>query len=343
MVVMHVNAATPEPHAAEAHPPPGGCQPAVSIIMPAYNTAQYIGEALDSALAQTFTDYEIIVVNDGSPDTKELEQTLAPYRERIVYIEQENRGSSAARNTGLRASRGRFIALLDSDDVWEPEYLSTHVEALERDASIDVIYPNALLFGESSNAGKTYMEVCPSEGEITFARLVAQECYVWGGVTARRETVFRAGLFDEELGSAEDFDLWLRILHGGGRIAYHRRVLASYRQRRGSHTSDPVRLCRNFLKLLDKLTRTMKLSSTDQAAVDEQRARTQAMFHLYEGKQALFGGDVSRASECLTKANAFFSSRKIALTLLLLRLSPRLAMRAYDLRDRYVFKMSTRF
>lgn len=319
------------------------CPPVVSIIMPAYNTAQYIGEALDSVLAQTFSDYEVIVINDGSPDTKELERVLAPYRERIVYLKQENRGTSAARNTGLRASRGRFIALLDSDDMWEPEYLATHVEVLERDASIDGIYPNALLFGDSLNAGKTYMDVCPSEGEITFARLVAQECYVFCSVTARRETIFRAGLFDEELGSAEDFDLWLRILHGGGRIAYHRRVLARYRQRRGSHTSDPIWLCRNFLKLLDKLTRTMKLSSTDQAAVDGQRARTQAMLYLYEGKQALFGGDANRAKECLTKANAFFSSRKLALTLWLLRFSPRLAMRAYDMRDRYVFKMSTRF
>ena len=94
--------------------------PRVSVIMPAYNVAAYIGETLESVFAQTYSDYEIIVVNDGSPDTPELERVLAPYSERIVYVTQENRGLSGARNTALKVARGEFIALLDSDDVWEP-------------------------------------------------------------------------------------------------------------------------------------------------------------------------------------------------------------------------------
>jgi glycosyltransferase involved in cell wall biosynthesis len=94
--------------------------PAVSVIVPVYATAPYVAEALDSILAQTFTDYEILVVNDGSPDTELLETVLQRYAGRIRYLRQENAGVSVARNTALAAARGRYVAMLDSDDTWHP-------------------------------------------------------------------------------------------------------------------------------------------------------------------------------------------------------------------------------
>src|ERR671939_2007579 len=97
--------------------------PAVSVIIPAYNAAAHIGAALDSVFAQTFTDYEVIVVNDGSPDTPELERALDAYAGRLLYVRQENRGPSGARNAGIRRARGEYVALLDSDDLWLPAYL----------------------------------------------------------------------------------------------------------------------------------------------------------------------------------------------------------------------------
>src|SRR6185436_15700253 len=97
--------------------------PAVSIVIPAYNCAAYLDHTLRSIWAQTFRDYEVIVVNDGSPDTEALEAVLRPYRDRVVYLRQENRGASAARNTGIRASQAPLVAFLDADDAWEPEYL----------------------------------------------------------------------------------------------------------------------------------------------------------------------------------------------------------------------------
>jgi glycosyltransferase involved in cell wall biosynthesis len=315
----------------------------VSVIIPYYNTARYVGETLASLFAQTFTDFEAILINDGSPDTADLLRVLEPYRDRLIYLEQENRGSSAASNAGLRIARGRYIARLDSDDLWDPEYLAVHVTALDNDPTIDVIFPNALFFGDSVNAGKTFMEVCPVEGEIAFIPLITQRCYVFGGVTARREAVLRAGMFDESLGSAEDLDLWLRILRGGGRIAYHRRVLAHYRQRRGSHTSDPIWLSRNNLKLLEKVVRTMNLSPEEAEAVERQRAEIYALLRLHEGKKAFFQGDAGVAIEGLAEANAYYGSRKLALMLILLRLTPRLLMRAYDIRDRFLFGTNTKF
>src|SRR5690242_21639427 len=109
--------------------------PLVSIIMPAYRVAAYISRALDSILAQTFTDYEIIVVNDGSPDTEELEQVLAPYGERIVYIKQANAGPSGARNTAIRQARGAWLAFLDADDYWEPNFLARQMAFFDQHRS----------------------------------------------------------------------------------------------------------------------------------------------------------------------------------------------------------------
>jgi glycosyltransferase involved in cell wall biosynthesis len=98
--------------------------PLISIIVPAYNVATYIGEALDSVFAQDYTKFETIVINDGSTDAPELELALEPFRDRINYIQQPNRGISAARNAGLHAARGELIALLDSDDKWLPGKLT---------------------------------------------------------------------------------------------------------------------------------------------------------------------------------------------------------------------------
>ena len=108
-----------------------GCKRQVSVIIPAYNTAAYITETLDSVFAQTFKDFEVIVVNDGSPDTEDLERVLQPYRARIVYVKQENRGVSGARNAGILRARGEFLAFLDSDDVWLPDYLAEQMKFLE--------------------------------------------------------------------------------------------------------------------------------------------------------------------------------------------------------------------
>lgn len=311
-----------------------GPSPRVSVIMPAYNVALYIGEALESVFAQTFKDYEVIVVNDGSPDTAELERALAPYSARLIYLKQENRGVSAARNAGLRAARGEFVAHLDPDDLWEPEYLAAQLAAFEREPSLDVIYPNALIFGDAPEAGLRFMDWCASEGEVTIESLFGRRCHVMCSVTARRAALVRAGLFDEELRCSEDFDLWLRVLKSGGRIGYQRGVLARYRRRAASHTSDAAWLGASLLRVLDKAERTLDLTERERAALDEMRRGVSADLDLQEGKSAFFRGDCEAALARLRAANAQLRSRKLALVIFLLRLSPRWLRRAYDLRER---------
>src|SRR5688500_16661464 len=95
--------------------------PTVSVVIPCYSVSRWIGETLESVFAQTFSDYEVILVNDGSPDTREFHVAIARFRNRVTLIEQPNKGPAGARNSGIRLAKGEFIAFLDGDDIWRPD------------------------------------------------------------------------------------------------------------------------------------------------------------------------------------------------------------------------------
>lgn len=314
-------------------PSPSG--PRVSVIMPVYGTAQYVPEALDSVLRQTYMDYEIIVVNDGSPDSELLDKVIAPYRDRITYIVQQNRGSSAARNTALQIARGEYVAMLDSDDYWNPEYLASQLALLDAEPSIDVVYPDAIRFGPDGKRERRFSEEYPAAGEITFSRVLAGECHVYGGVTARLASIMKAGLYDEKLTSGEDFDLWLRILKSGGRIAYNDRVLAYYRQRTGSLTANEGLLTGNMLKVLDGLEQNMDLTAGERTVLDRQRSAVVAKLNFSEGKQAFLAGDRATAIGKLIAASKHARSWKLWVAIVALRLAPGLLLRLYRMRERW--------
>src|SRR5262245_40420241 len=127
-----------------------GRTPAVTIVLPAYNASRYITEALDSVQAQTFSDYEVIVVNDGSDDRQELERLLDAHPLPIIYLSQENKGVSAARNAAIKIGSGEFYAQLDSDDQWTPEYLEVQLGILNDNPDVALVYPNATIIGDAS-------------------------------------------------------------------------------------------------------------------------------------------------------------------------------------------------
>ena len=122
--------------------------PLVSVLIPAYGVAPFIAETLTSVFAQKFSQpFEVIVVNDGSPDTVEFEKAIAPFRDRIVYSVQPNSGPSAARNAAFRMSRAPFIALLDADDTYCPDYLRLQNELLAANPDAVLVYGNMEIFG----------------------------------------------------------------------------------------------------------------------------------------------------------------------------------------------------
>lgn len=312
--------------------------PLVSVIIPAYNVSAFIADALRSALDQTVQPDEIIVVNDGSRDTPELEAVLAPFRSRIIYLVQENRGPSATRNLGIRAARGTYVAMLDADDMWLPHYLEDQLARAAADPAADVLYGDAEIFGDVPQAGRRFMELSPSDGEVTFESLITQRCNVMISALVRRAMLDKVGMFDESLRSSEDFELWLRIAHAGGRFNYTRRVLARYRKRSGSLTSDPAWMCRHIVAVLDKCLAGMALSDSERRVASEQRAHFATMARFHEGKRAFFRGDLSMARTMLAEANQTMRSSKLSVVLFALRTTPGLLSFLYNVRDRVVFR-----
>lgn len=311
--------------------------PTVSVVIPVYNASQYIAESVSSVLAQTFTDFELIVVNDGSPDTNELEQALAPYRDRLHYIKQENRGVSSARNAALKIATGRFYAQLDADDAWKPDYVQTQLDFLKENPSIDLVYPNAEVFTNDSSSHLEFMDLCPSNGEATFENLVRQKCVVMTSVTARMDAIRKTGWFDESLRTTEDFDFWLRFSKFGGSIGYHRRKLVRYRRTPNSLSSDSARMLENLLRVLAKAS-TFDLTAAERTAIAEETERNQALLNLIEGKRALLGKDTDKAIAHLSLANSHMRSQKLSLTVWALRRSPQVVRWAMNLRQRALHK-----
>jgi glycosyltransferase involved in cell wall biosynthesis len=280
--------------------------PLVSVIIPAYNIAPYIGETLSSVFAQTFADYEVIVINDGSPDTVELERALSGFRDRIHYLKQENLGASAARNAGLQAARGEFIAFLDGDDLWLPNYLEEQIKFVgEHDC--DLVCADATMFGETAPAGKTYMEwlmeTAPAVGTVSFRELIgAERCLITSGVVARRRPLLEAGLFDESLRTAQDFDLWLRLANRGARLMYHRTVLLRYRCHAGGLTGSALNSIHRELRVLEKVENDYALSPEVICEAKQAVRARRAILEFELGKLLIAQGEVSAARIAFQKA-----------------------------------------
>lgn len=198
----------------------------ISVVIPLYNKEQSIASTINSVLAQTYKDFEIVVVDDGSTDNS-ADVVRAIDDERIVFISQENQGVSAARNNGILSAKGEYVAFLDGDDLWHPEYLETLVRLISD-------YPNATLYGIGYS--KIHNNNIPHKVEPTSMRGEIEnpwDNYVgyWTGSSSSssRELLLKAGMFDTRMTHGEDIDMWWRLLLMGNG-AYDNRILAYYRQ-----------------------------------------------------------------------------------------------------------------
>lgn len=308
-------------------PQPALRPPLVSVIVPAFKAAGYVVAALESVLAQSFTDYEVILINDGSPDSEQLEQAIQPYVSRIAYLTQENRGPSAARNLGIRCASGDWLAFLDSDDTWLPHYLAEQLRFLRGNPALDMVYCDAILEGDTRLDGKTFMQLCPSTGSVTFESLLVEQTQViTSGTVIRRQNVAAAGLFDEDIRCSEDRDLWLRVVHAGGKIAYQRQALLRRNLRPDSQGSAPGSLLAGEIRSLRKLDRELNLSPSARALLAARLRKIQAALAFIEGKAFLLAGEPRKAHESLSRALAIAPTSKLRAVLLGLRIAPRLTV-----------------
>ncbi len=187
--------------------------PKVSVIIPTYNRAHLIDKTIKSVLNQTYQDYEIIVVDNASTDnTKEAVKGFNNFKIRYIYC-CDNRGSSVARNIGIRASHGEYIALLDSDDEWLPEKLDRQVEVLQNESpEVGVVYSDVLCIDENSKNMNRKLRNPKKEGYI-YEDLLGGNCVgTPSTLLIKKECFHRVGLFDDLLKAHEDWDMWIRIV-----------------------------------------------------------------------------------------------------------------------------------
>lgn len=182
------------------------------MVIPTYNYARFVCNAVDSVLAQTFADYEIIVVDDGSSDN--TGEVLARYGNRIKYIRQENAGASTARNTGIVLAQGKFVAFLDADDLWLPQKLEKQVRFLDDNPGFGMVFSDMSHCVDGAMVHVAYLrERCyryVAQGNI-YNNLLREGFVFTPTVMLRRECFDLVGLFDVRLCNCEDVDLWFRV------------------------------------------------------------------------------------------------------------------------------------
>lgn len=250
--------------------------PRVSVVVPSFNYAHFLPETLDSVLAQTFKSFELIVVDDGSTDnTKEV---MKPYLNdpRVRYVYQENRGPSAARNTGIRESRGQLIAFVDPDDLWYPTKLQKQL-ALMESGEIGLCY---CLAEHIDEAGNPLPDISfPHPPGATYKDLLYVNWIVGSSssVLVRKEIFDEAGLFDESMKGLEDLDMWIRILRRH-KSAYVNEVLVKLRQHlKSKHASKRFDFEKREAEYLGHVQRYVERFP------ELRQYRAEAYHHIYEG------------------------------------------------------------
>ena len=267
----------------------------VSIIIPAFNYGRYLPEAIESALNQEHTAREVIVVDDGSTDDSSA--VVARYGPAVTYIRQENAGLSAARNNGIRAARGCYIAFLDADDSWSPRFLSIVLATWRDRPALGAVHSGfRCIDGKSQPLPQVCVSTVP-DGQM-YDRLLDGEFFVPSSVVIRRDCFDRVGLFDERLRGSEDWDMWLRVARQYA-FAGIAEPLVNYRIHGQNMSASPEYMLRYQRMVVEKHFGPAEGPPQDWPA-DRQRAFAATCRYAAQGHY--FHGDQSASAEFLRLA-----------------------------------------
>ncbi len=224
--------------------------PKVSVVIPTYQAKDDVKKAINSVLNQTFRNYEVIVIDDGSTDS--TRQVLRSYGSRIRFFGEQHKGVSAARNRGIRASKGEYIAFLDSDDTWLPSKLALQVEILDTHPEIGFIFCDVAFMANEKILNATVFKSRgkPYSGSI-YKQVISKNFISTSAMIVRKKCFDRVGLFDELLQVSEDHDMWIRLARYF-KADYVDKPLVVGRIRKKSLSRDEIRLQEGNIKLLKK-------------------------------------------------------------------------------------------
>jgi glycosyltransferase involved in cell wall biosynthesis len=269
--------------------------PLVSVIIPCYNHAHFVGEAIQSVLDQHYQHFEIILVDDGSTDN--TCEVVAQFGFKVRYIYQQNQGLSAARNTGLRAAQGELVGFLDADDLYEPNYLSTLVASLKSNPQADAVHcacrfvghinkPLPQIIGKVVPAEKLYSTMLKGNFITPLCMLVYRYCYE------------KVGEFDTKLTSCEDWDMWLRISRDFDVIS-NEMVLGRYRVNPESMSTVIERMLDNRLSVLYK---NIGIALSENSLLNDDELQAYSRAFLTTSIEYLQSGNQDQAYLCFSRA-----------------------------------------
>jgi glycosyltransferase involved in cell wall biosynthesis len=307
----------------------------VSVIMPAYNVAEYLREAAMSALTQTWTDLELIIVDDGSTDeTPSIAESIRRGNpSRVQVITQANGGLPAARNTAMRHARGDFFALLDSDDVWERGFLASQMGMFADDPRVDVVTGNAVFLG--SRRDGQLARPCPdTRPGPTLETIIGDEEAVFIMSVFRRQVFETIGGFDESMRTNEDYDYWLRAAAAGFRFGRNPLPLGRYRRRDDSLSASEPRMVAGILRVYEKARGYCPENTAARTLLEAQITKFREHLELAEAREALARRDYRAAARSLNALTSMHPSwRNRAAAFLARYAGPALAT-AYQLKLR---------
>jgi len=229
--------------------------PKVSVVIPTYNRASMVAEAIESVLSQSYKDLEVIVVDDGSTDN--TEDVLRPYFSQITYIKQENRGNAAARNKGLKEAKGVLIAFNDSDDLWVHDKLEKQVGFMDEHPDIDMVCGNGIIFGNTSDAGRLVISQSRAEflekKGVTIKDIFMKSTIRTPTVVIRKKVIDALDGFDGNLRVCVDGDFSLRLLGSGYKAAFINDVFFKLRKHDDNLSADREQRLLHSIKIIKKL------------------------------------------------------------------------------------------
>jgi glycosyltransferase involved in cell wall biosynthesis len=275
--------------------------PKVSVIIPTYNCAHYLEQAIESAMNQTYRDVEIIVLDDGSTDN--TSEVVRKYGNNIRYIRQANAGLPAARNRAIESSAGEFLAFLDSDDWWELSKLAKQVPLLEDDPQVGLVYTDLRVVHDDGEIIPSFLASRPlATSGYVFDRLLESGFILPSTVLLRRSCLDQVGMFDESMRSHEDIELWLRVCQSW-KVALINEPLTHRRQGDANMTSNDNLKTEYSVKLFEKALRLPSLTTEQRTLMTKKLAGAyfaRGWYHFSNG----------RMTECRKSFRQSFGGRK---------------------------------